>query len=129
MTNFLTDILVHKKGNLFELFDNQLEFSPYIIQRILSASSPTTCNILNKTTNGKFKYLTNEQIYKLWVLITPKNNAYINLPKRKQKETFNELENKAIDFLAKKHKISKREVIEYVKELELDLGDVIKLFK
>lgn len=129
MNDFINDILRNKEGNLFNNLDNELEFSPYIIQRILSMNSFITCNILNHTTNGKFKFLDKKQIYKLWVKIIPPSNKFVETIKRSRKTTLTEIEEKVVDFLAQKHKISKREVEEYIKELNLNTGDIVKLFK
>lgn len=129
MSEYISDILIHKKGDLLDVYDSHLEFSPYITQRYLSACSPQVCNILNHTTNNKLKFLDKRQLYKLWIQIIPKNESFIVLPKRKPKVQLNELEQKAVDFLAQKHKISKREVQEYIKEMKIDIGEIIKIFK
>ncbi len=128
--DFLQDIIVKKKGNLLDDADNEAQFSPYMIQRWLSFYDNETLKILNLTANRLYPtFEQKKDWYKFYLMLIPKSR-FRRLPyikKTKEKETEEKKEHKeVIDFLAKNHKLSKREIKEYIEILNLDIKDLKK---
>jgi hypothetical protein len=117
--HILRDVLQTKSGTLNEKPDFKATFSPFLIQRWLSMESKTNAYLLNETTNKLWSGLEDDKQlwYKLYlVLINKKAYNKINYIKKSEK-IVNEKREKEVEELAKRNRISKREIEEYL-ELE-----------
>jgi 2-polyprenyl-3-methyl-5-hydroxy-6-metoxy-1,4-benzoquinol methylase len=126
--DFIKDIVCDKKGDLLNQSDNHAFFNSFLIQRFLSFNSPNFCYILNSTINKKINLLDKKQVYNFLIAVTPKQTKYFSkyIKNEKNEQVFTENDKKVIDYLSKKNKISKKEVIEYIKILNLDIEKLSK---
>lgn len=123
LSEFLKDIIQLKKGDLFDLPENELQFNPYIIQRFLSMQSPMMCDIVNQTTNVKIGVLDKKQMYLLMLNIVPKqrSTSFKYIKKEETSVFLNEKEKKAVELLSQRYKLSKKDIETYIKELGLNI--------
>lgn len=100
--SYLKDILFIKKKNYLNKSNEQLQFSPYMLQRWCSMADPNCNVIINNTTNRWLLQTQDKQfVYKLLITI---------LPKLKQKK---------IAYLKKQNKSDKKEeILDMCKVLE-----------
>lgn len=126
--DFLKDITQTKKGDLLNLPENYLQFNPYLLQRFLSMQSPITCEIVNQVTNKKISLLDKKQIYQLFLMVVPKQwkTTFNYLKKPKDEFILSDRENLGVEIVAKRYKISKKDVIEYMKELGFSVEKYIR---
>jgi hypothetical protein len=123
LSEFLKDIIQSKKGDLLDLPENELQFNPYIIQRFLSMQSPMMCDIVNQTTNPKMGVLDKKQLYLLMLSVVPRlrSTSFKYIKKEETGILLNEKEKKAVDLLAQRYKLSKKDIEQYIKELDLNI--------
>ena len=123
LSEFLKDIIQRKKGDLLDLPENELQFNPYIIQRFLSMQSAMMCDIVNQTTNPKMGVLDKKQIYLLMLSVVPKlrSTSFKYIKKEETGIILNEKEKKAVDMLAQRYKLSKKDIEKYIKDLGLNI--------
>ena len=123
LSEFLKDIIQRKKGDLLDLPENELQFNPYIIQRFLSMQSAVVCDIVNQTINPKMGILGKKQLYLLMLSVVPRlrSTSFKYLKKEETGVMLNEKEKQAVDFLAQRYKLSKKDIEKYIKELGLNI--------
>lgn len=129
--DFLTDVIVSKKGNLLENIDEEQTYNIYMINRWISFYSPKMARLINNTVNRYWPILSLKQDhYKFLVGVIPqspfKRIAYIKKvkPEEKEKDYSN-----VIKLLATNLQLSQREVTMYVETTELDLAPYAKALK
>jgi len=127
----LRDIFQNKTASLVNDNEfNNIYASNYLMQRWISMDSPENASVVNEVTNKYWKGLEDDKElwYKLFIALTNKKRftkiAYI----KKQKKVVNEKHNILVSKLSERNEISKREVSENLKLLEL-LGKDTKKFK
>ena len=123
LSEFLKDIIQRKKGDLLDLPENELQFNPYIIQRFLSMQSAVMCDIVNQTVNPKMGILDKKQLYRLMLSVIPRlrSTSFKYIKKEESGVLLNEKEKKAVDMLAQRYKLSKKDIEKYIKELNLNI--------
>ena len=112
----LKDIVQTKSGACLEDSDFRTNCSPYLLQRWLSMESPNTACLVNETTNKIWSGLADDRElwYKFYLAFITKKN-YTKIPYIKKAEKIvNEERDKEVERLAKKNRISKREVEGYL---------------
>jgi hypothetical protein len=100
--DYIKDVLFTKKKKYINYSNEQLQFSPYMLQRWCSMADKRTSIILNNTTNKWLIYTQDKQyVYKLLSCILPK------------------IQQKKIAYLKKQNKSDKKEDISNIcKNLE-----------
>jgi len=128
----LKDILYQKNGDLLTTFEDEQEFQPYMIQRWLSMYSPEMAKLVNLTFNRFYNAYDNKQEwYKAFLGIVPRSSfKMIKYIKKKGKEepVNNDKQKKyeqVVQYLARTHEISKREVDIYIKEHNIELDSFV----
>ena len=107
LNDYIKDIINIKRGDLLDFPENEINFSPYTVQRFISMLSPEICEIVNEVTNKRLSTLTKKQFYRLLLIVIPKQNkSYIKYFK-KEKEDFNltDKQKSTVDFLCSKYKL------------------------
>lgn len=89
--DYIKDILFQKKKKFANLSEDQLDFSPFMLQRWCSMSSKDATLIINETTNKWLMLGMNKQLfYKSLIEIIPKQKqkkvAYIKKATNSKKE-------------------------------------------
>lgn len=123
LNDYIKDIINIKRGDILDFPENEINFSPYTVQRFISMLSPEICEIVNEVTNKRLSTLTKKQFYRLLLIVIPKQNkSYIKYFK-KEKEDFNltDKQKSTVDFLCSKYKLSYREVKTYIKTFDLNV--------
>lgn len=125
---FIKDIAFRKEGNLLDHSENELQFNGFSVQRALSMFSPKMCHILNETANKKLGIFSKKELYKLFLLITPKQkNEYFKYIKKNKADTFlTEPQTQIVEMLQEKYKVSNREMKLYISELNLDVDKLTR---
>jgi len=127
--DLIKDILYKKSGDLLAKEEFQSEFQPFILQRWLSMHSNLNVRILNVTTNKVYKAIADkEQWYKLFITTLPKAKfkkfSYIKKSSSTRKSEPKTNMEQAIKLVAQKHKISEREVKDYIENYGLDITKI-----
>jgi len=128
--NFLKDIIYRKQGDLLDNPENEVDFTPWLIQRWLSMYSEDSAKILNNTTNQLYPvFETKREWYKIFLSTIPKTYfkkiKYIKKIKKDKIDNINEV----YKFIAQNKQMSVREVKEYIKEFNIDTKQLEKIFK
>lgn len=115
--DYIKDILFQKKKKFVNCSDEQLDFSPFMLQRWCSMSNKDAALILNETTNKWLTLATSKQhFYSLLVEVLPKQKqkkvAYIKKPTNSNKEEYD------ISSISNNLELSKREVKILLKTLK-----------
>jgi hypothetical protein len=131
--DIVNDILYKKSGNLMEEEEFNSEFQPFMSQRWISMYSGTTTRILNATINKLYKGLDDKkQLYKLFLATIPKSKfkriSYIKKTSSKSSTPKTNME-EAMKLVAERHKISIREVKDYVENYGLDISKIVNSLK
>lgn len=133
LSDIISDLNYHKPN--YKLQSNDA-FNAYMINRWLSMISPSYCNLINETYNRLYNaFDNNQQRYDFLKTILPKK--FVKFPKYiKKTEKVKESKNSdLIDQIAKTHEISKREVEEIIKNMDVKelkkeyLDDSLKVYQ
>lgn len=128
LSEFVSDIVREKSGTLLDVPENELQFSPYMVQRFLSMFSGAMCHILNETTNKVLSSMEKKEIYRLMLCVVPPQKKTFARYLKKGDELFvlTDQQKQAVDLLAQKHKLSKKDIEKYMKELGLNIDKYTK---
>ena len=123
LSSFIKDIAQKKKGDLLDLPENELLFSPYVVQRIVSMFSPLLCHIVNETSNKTLSIFDKKEIYKLLLaVVPPQKSAFSRYIKKEPKAVvLTDVQKQAVEMLARRNKLSMKEVERYAEELGLNI--------
>jgi len=126
--DFIHDILYRKNGNLMTDEEKEKEFSPYVIQRYISMNTPEHATLVNKTSNQLHKTFTSKKMWYQFLLKILPRSKYKKIEYIKKNKNDDDIEeevtDKKITELAKRYRLTKREVLYYINVLKLDINKI-----
>ena len=125
---YLNDILYKKRGDLLKDQDAENVYVPYMVNRWLSMYSPDTCQLVNVTNKYWNSYETKQQWYKMLITLIPrckfKKINYIK--KTKEKVKVKDEQEALISALSSRMEMSRKEILDMVREHNVDLSKYLK---
>ena len=128
---FINDILYKKNGKCLDKKENEAELKPYLMQRWTSMYNSkgkySLVKYINATTNRMYRAFDDKQSW-YWAMLSviPKMKyeklSYIK-KKPVEKDPVKNIDD-VIEFLAKQHNLSKREVRLYIEEYGVNIDAV-----
>ena len=119
--DFINDILYHKRGDLLDNIEHEGQYNSYMVNRWISMYSPQHATLVNLTSNRLYSALsTKESSYKFLLNVMPKSNPRRIMYVKKKKVDKTE-ETDDVTLLANNLELSKREINDYIKQLDLKL--------
>jgi NACalpha-BTF3-like transcription factor len=121
MFDYLSDITVNKRGNVFERDPEMKQFNSFMILRFLSMDEGylPTINSLNEFQDS----LTKQELYGLLLKIIPRSRKFLKYPKQESSS----ISNNDIELLTQYFKCSKAEALEFLKLKLLSNSDIARI--
>ena len=119
--DFINDILYHKRGDLLDNIEHEGQYNSYMVNRWISMYSPQHATLVNLTSNRLYSALsTKESSYKFLLNVMPKSKPRRIMYVKKKKVDKTE-ETDDVTLLSNNLELSKREINDYIKQLDLKL--------